>query len=138
MRISRESLIVLVIFLTIVGCSTTNSSSTRYTNQENQVSSNEELSLEDHLRRLNGVRVIGSGTNIRVQIRSHMSISNANEQPLYIVDGQQVGRSFARAQQLVVKGNIKSVEAIPPSRASEYGIQGGAGVIIIKTMGSLN
>ncbi len=117
----------------IAGCATSGSSSTKNTNYENKVSSDEQLSLEDYLRRLSGVRVVGSGADASVTIRSNMSISNTNEQPLFIVDGQEVGQSFAQARQMVTKGKIKSVKAIPPSRSSMYGMQGGAGVIVIET-----
>ena len=124
---------VAAFLLILSGCASTGNSNTKSSEYQNKVSSNEQLSLEDYLRRLSGVRVVGTGNNIRVTIRSNMSISNSNEQPLFIVDGQEVGRSFAQAKQMVTKGKIKSVKAIPPSRASMYGIQGAAGVIIVKT-----
>lgn len=126
--------VTLTAFLLILaGCATSGNSNTKSTEYQNKVSSNEQLSLADYLRRLSGVRVVGTGDNITVTIRSNMSISNTNEQPLFIVDGQEVGRTFSQAKQMVTKGRIKSVKAIPPSRASMYGIQGAAGVIIIET-----
>jgi len=130
--------LLLMVALIFVGCATTDQthrSTTSSSNEKmkNKVSSDEYLSLEDYLRRLNGVQVSGSPPNLRVRIRSTMSISHINEQPLYIINGQEIGRSYARAAQYVEKGNIKSVEAIPPSRATSYGSRGSAGVIVIET-----
>lgn len=135
MKTLNTSLFVITgtTLLLLAGCATTGNSNTKKTEYQNKVSSNDYLSLEDYLRRLSGVRVVGSGAGASVTIRSNMSISNSSEQPLFIVDGQQIGNSFAQARQLVSKGKIKSVKAIPPSRASMYGMQGAAGVIIIET-----
>lgn len=117
----------------LAGCASTGSSNTKNSEYQNEVSSTQELSLEDYLRRLSGVRVTGSGNNISVSIRSNMSISDPNKQPLFVINGQQVGRSYSQAVQMISQGSITSVEAIPSSRASEYGMQGSAGVIVIET-----
>lgn len=126
-------LFILALALMAIGCATSGGSSGPDKKIENKISSNQYLSLEDYLRRLNGVQVYGSGSNLRVNIRSNMSVANPNEQPLFILNGQEIGREYARVAQFVQKGRIKSVEAIPPSRATEYGARGSAGVIIIDT-----
>ncbi|MGD8427774.1 MAG: TonB-dependent receptor plug domain-containing protein [Balneolaceae bacterium] len=127
---------IVIAALILTGCASsggTKGSSGPNKEIKNKVSSNEFLSLEDYLRRLNGVQVYGSGSNLRVRIRSNMSVSNLQEQPLYILNGQEIGRDYGRVSQLVARGQIKSVEAIPASRSSEYGARGSAGVIIIET-----
>lgn len=131
--INLSSTVILGTFLLIVmGCGSSGSS-TRHTEVHNTVESGHELSLEDYLRRLNGVQVTGSGAYLRVSIRSNMSLKNPNEQPLFVLNGQEIGRNYSQVHWLVNSGSILSVEAIPPSRATEYGMQGGAGVIVIET-----
>ncbi|MDZ7682848.1 MAG: TonB-dependent receptor plug domain-containing protein [Fodinibius sp.] len=133
-RFTTTSLIAIgTLFLMFAGCASTGSSNTKSVEYENKVSGGQDLTLEDYLRRLSGVRVTGSGENISVTIRSNMSISDANKQPLFVINGQQAGRSYSQANQMISRGTITSVEAIPPSRASQYGMQGSAGVIEIET-----
>ena len=128
------STIILITSLTLlISCSTSGSAGHKGPDTKNQVSSNEHLTLEDYLRRLNGVQVQGSGNNLTVTIRSNMSVSNSTEQPLFIVNGQKIGNSYSEVASIVDQETITSVEAIPPSRASMYGIEGGAGVILIRT-----
>ena len=121
------------LFLLMTGCAASNSTSTKNTEYSNKISSSQQLDLEYHLRRLSGVRVIGSGNNLQVTIRGKTSINNPNQQPLYIINGQQAGRSFSTVNQMISKGSITSVKVIPSSRASQYGMQGSAGVIEIET-----
>lgn len=111
------------------GCASTGSSTTKNQGNQRKISNKQNLSLEDYLRRLSGVRVVGT----TVFIRSSMSLTDTKQQPLFVVDGQKVGRSLAAAKEVVTKGKIKSVKAIPSSQASQYGMQGGAGVIVIET-----
>ncbi len=134
----KQSITILVgLFLigTMVGCASTGKT-TGDTNSEvenKSTSSEEHLTLEDHLRRLGGVRVSGSGSNIQVTIRGKMSVSNPDEQPLFVLNGREIGHSYSRVSEMVSTHVIKSVEAIPASRASNYGLKGGAGVIEIVT-----
>lgn len=124
---------VVASLMLLMGCASSGSGTQRNSKIQNKISSNEDLTLESYLRRLNSVKVTGSGDNISVSIRGNMSITDSDEQPLYILNGQKVGNSFARVSSMISKGTIISVEAIPASRASIYGMEGGSGVIIIKT-----
>ncbi len=118
----------------ITGCASTGSGTQSTTETKDKVSStNDNLTLEDYLRRLSSVKVIGSGGNLSVTIRGNMSVTNDEDQPLFILNGQKVGHNFSRVSSMVSKGSIISVEAIPASRASIYGMEGGSGVIVIKT-----
>ena len=115
------------------GCASTGNGSQMEQKTKNEVRGNQDLSLEDYLRRLSHVKIYGSGYNLRVSIRSKMSLTDFNEQPLFVLNGQDVGNSYADAVRSIAPGSITSVEAIPPSRASMYGMRGIAGVIVIKT-----
>lgn len=126
-------LIFALPLLMTAGCATSGSGSQKESKTQNKVTSNKNLTLEDYLRRLSYVRVTGQGDNLRISIRSQMSITKTHEQPLFILNGQNMGTNYARVARSVLTGSITSVEAIPASRASLYGMQGSAGVIVIKT-----
>jgi outer membrane cobalamin receptor len=53
-----------------------------------------------------------------------------------MVDGQKAGRDFPNVAQMFAPGEIKSVRLLPESEASQYGSQGGYGVIEIITKAS--
>lgn len=135
--ISKEflaGLMVLALTFFTAGCASSGNSATDTDAKvENKVSSNKNLTLEDYLRRLSGVQVRGSGNNLSVTIRGNMSISDTDDEPLYVLNGREVGHNYAEVARLVSRGDILSVEAIPASRASGYGLQGGSGVIVIET-----
>lgn len=126
--------ITLGAFLLIsAGCGSSGSTAKQTKAQNDVESSSEVTTLEDYLRRLTGVQVSGRGADLQVSIRSNMSIADLNEQPLYVLNGQEIGNNFNQVYWLVDNQSIISVEAIPPSRASVYGMRGGAGVIVINT-----
>lgn len=118
----------------LTGCASSGSGSQMEKKSENKATLIKEYStLEDYLRQLNGVTVTGSGSNIQVSIRSGMSLTDSNEQPLYVLNGREVGNRYSQVVQMISPGSIISVEAVPPSRASLYGMRGIAGAIVIKT-----
>lgn len=88
--------------------------------------------LVDYLRRTPGVEVRGSGSNILVLVRGAKSVSTDNN-PLYVVDGVQVGRSYAAAASAANTFMIEYVNVITPPRAGKYGSLGTSGVIEITT-----
>lgn len=140
-------LLIVAALLVMTGCgtsSTSNKSSTEGTD------GTEYMTLEDHIRRLNGVQISGSGDYAKVMLRPR-GISSASRgvssssksdpglgdsdqrQPLFVVDGQKVGRDYPSVAEMFSEGEIKSVRLLPESEASQYGSQGGNGVIEIIT-----
>jgi outer membrane receptor for ferrienterochelin and colicin len=118
-----------VLLLGLLGCATTSQ-------QSNQAQTSEYTSywtLEDFLRRASGVQLNGSGNDIQVIIRGQKSISNPFAQPLFVVDGQKAGRSYARVSSMFSRGEINSVKVLPPGASAQYGMQGHYGVIEIET-----
>lgn len=97
---------------------------------DNQV--NPENNLESYLNRTAGVRVLGSGQNATVQIRGVNSYGS-NTQPLFLVNGTDVGQNYSNAATLVRGMKIKSVRVLKGSDATFYGIRGAGGVVVIKT-----
>lgn len=129
-RLKEGVNIVLVLSLFIVsGCASSGSTS-QETSTENANSINY-WTLEDFLRRANGVQIIDRGGELQVTIRGNSSIGNPGNQPLYVVDGQKAGRSFSRVSSMFSRGEIISVKILPAGAASQYGMEGNYGVIVI-------
>ena len=137
-------LTVFIMLLMVAGCASSGSAGSG--------SDLSHMTLEDHLRRINGVRVTGSGDYAKVILRPR-GISNASRgmgvptsktdinlgdsnqrQPLFVVDGQKVGRDYPSVRDMFGPGEIKSVRLLPESEASQYGSQSGYGVIEIVTV----
>ncbi|MDZ7659051.1 Plug domain-containing protein [Fodinibius sp.] len=123
-----------VLLLGSLGCATTSQHSQAIESQ-NYTSY---WTLEDFLRRANGVQLNGSGDNIQVIIRGHKSINNPMSQPLFVVDGQKAGRNYSRVSSMFSPGDINSVKVLPPGSSAQYGMQGQYGVIEIESTYSGN
>lgn len=89
-------------------------------------------SLADFLNKVPGVNVSGSGDNASVTIRG-VSSFNSGITPLYVIDGQAIGNSYAQANSLLDPRDIDYVRVLKGSDASIYGVRGGNGVILIAT-----
>lgn len=96
---------------------------------DNQV--NPENNLESYLNRTAGVRVLGSGQNAKVQVRGVNSYAS-NTQPLFVINGTDVGQNYSNAANLVRGMKIKSVRVLKGSDATFYGLRGAGGVVVIK------
>lgn len=93
------------------------------------------IPLEQYLRKISGLRVTGAGTSAKVEVQG---ISNASlrsgKNPLFVLDGRNVGTNLGSVSQLVQTSQIKSVQVLKTaSETSFYGVQGASGVIVIKT-----
>lgn len=90
------------------------------------------VSLADHLRKLSGVYVSGSGPNATVTIRGANSV-NASSEPLFVVNGQVLNGGLRAASQMVPVNDIKTIRILKnPSETGIYGVRGANGVIEIE------
>jgi len=145
-------LIIVASLLMMAGCATSSTTSQKSTAGTDGT---ENMTLEDHLRRLNGVRISGSGDYAKVVLRPRgisgvsrgatssgkgdLATGDSDQrQPLFVVDGQKVGRDFPNVAQMFSPGEIKSVQLLSDSEASQYGSQSGYGVIEIITKAGAN
>jgi len=154
MEYYRSVLCVTVIaaLLMATGCATSGSSS-----QESSAPEDETWTLEEHLRRINGVQIIGSGDYAKVVLRGSQGISSVSRgmgepdskkdinlgdsderQPLFVVNDQKVGRNYPDVRDMFSPGEIASVKLLTDSQAAQYGSQGGNGVIVITTKSAEN
>lgn len=93
---------------------------------------NPAVDLADHLRRIPGVQVTGSGSSARVSIRG-MASMNSDSEPLFVINGTPIGGGLSAANSTVSVADIKSVRVLKtPSETSFYGIRGSNGVIVIQ------
>ena len=144
----KMKLTYILCFLTImvfsIGCSSSKTAtsdkqtvknSVAYQNSKNGSENRDNsISLQDHIRRLSGVQVSGEGSNAIVRVRGMVSSINADSSPLFIVDGQQVGKSFAIVHNTLNINDIKRVRVLKDiSGLSMYGFNGSNGVIVITT-----
>jgi len=123
-----------LLLLGSLGCATTSQHSQAIESQDYT----SYWTLEDFLRRANGVQLNGSGDDIQVIIRGHKSISNPMSQPLFVVDGQKAGRNYSRVSSMFSRGDINSVKVLPPGASAQYGMQGHYGVIEIESKHAMN
>jgi len=139
----KKILIFSLLCLMMASCVSSNSSKSNIKGRtdrsasevkEMTLSDNEvqaENALESYLQRTPGVTVLGSGQNARVQVRGVNSFSG-NTQPLFIVNGTDVGNSYSSAASMLRGMKIKSVRVLKNADASIYGVRGAGGVIIVK------
>lgn len=96
---------------------------------------NPEISLDQYLNRLSGVRVTGSGRSAIVIVRgSNSSTFHLDPRPLFVLDGVRIGRDFSQVYSLVTMNNVTSLKLLNTSKATLlFGHEGNNGVIEIKT-----
>lgn len=87
--------------------------------------------LESYLLRTPGVQIVNEGGGAKAKIRGASSFHSDTE-PLFIVNGTDVGTSYASAANLVAAMEIVSVRVLKGPDASLYGVRGGNGVVIVK------
>lgn len=89
------------------------------------------ITLADHLRRVPGVQVQGSGPNATIIIRGRTSIYGSNE-PMFVINGQPLSGGLQEASQLVPVQEIKSIRVLKnPDEVGIWGVRGANGVIVI-------
>ncbi len=119
--------------MTISCASSDRTTSTSQKDSSEIVVDNNSIPLSDYLRRVAGVTVFGSEGNISINIRGSASFENSTE-PLFVVNGQRVGRSYSRVESMVPVADIATIRVVKGVEASSgYGLEGGNGVIEITT-----
>ena len=94
---------------------------------------NPSIPLSDHLRKLPGVSVQGSGINARVTMRGFKSFSGDPE-PLFVLDGKMLTGGYPAAAGAVDVNDIQHIRVLRDiNDRSRYGFRGANGVIEIFT-----
>jgi TonB-dependent SusC/RagA subfamily outer membrane receptor len=93
------------------------------------------LSLADYLKRIPGVQVTQAGNTgeAMVLVRGNNTMGGQRE-PLFVINGVNVGYGYNNAAPLVDVNDISSVQVLKAgNETAAYGLQGSNGVIVIKT-----
>ncbi|MEL7833129.1 TonB-dependent receptor plug domain-containing protein [Fodinibius sp. Rm-B-1B1-1] len=123
------SIALCLLLLGSLGCASTSQQSQKHSTTDHT----NYWTLEDFLRRANGVHLNGSGNDIQIIIRGQRSINNPLAQPLFVVDGQKAGRNYAYVASMFGPGDIISVTVLSAGASSQYGMEGNYGVIEIES-----
>ena len=135
-----KAFIIFTSFLIALGCGTSSAvqSGEKKTGLEAQELAGDNLQgspeqrLARILQRASGVVVTERGGQYAVTIRGGYNSFDGNVQPLFVVNGQPIGRDFNSAAQAIMGQEISSVRVLKDSDASLYGVRGASGVIEIK------
>jgi TonB-dependent SusC/RagA subfamily outer membrane receptor len=91
------------------------------------------IPLDQHLSKLSGVIVNGSGPRAQVSIRGFSSFSSQTNEPLFVVDNISMN-SYTDVYNYINPADIASVTVLKDGgEGGIYGVRGANGVIIIKT-----
>lgn len=116
----------ITISIALIGCSTSGTTTNSADNQEDSYVRVDQLA--NHIDTLPRLSV--NGNNV---INTTANTIQGTPNPLFVIDGVQVGRNFGRVLQLLDPNQEVSVDFLTSSRATtRYGEEGRNGVIIIK------
>lgn len=93
---------------------------------------NNTKSLEDYLRGVAGVFVMGQGASAKVRIRGLANSFNSDSEPLFVVNGSPLNGGYSSIHSSIHTNNIQSITVLKDgSSTAIYGSRGANGVIII-------
>ena len=93
-------------------------------------------SLTEYLQTKPGIQVTGNDNNGHVRLSGMGTVTtvSSDTSPLFVVDGQQVGRSLSGLANILNPNDIKRLKVLRTAdQTSFYGINGANGVIEITT-----
>jgi len=131
---NRIVTLIFLLFLFLTSCAVSNTKAGMQKDyqmielEDNEVTP--ENNLESYLNRVAGVIVNGSGQNATVQVRGVNSFGGST-QPLFVLNGTDIGSDYSIAAGAVRNLKIKSVRVLKDSDATLYGVRGAGGVIVI-------
>ncbi len=119
---------IMITAMLLMACAASNKSGNYYDTAKSE-DSRLYLNLMDYLRGQPGVQFHGD----HVTIRGTRSF-NADEEPLYVINGSIIGNSYQQANSVIDPNDIASVRILKDvTSTSNYGMRGANGVILIKT-----
>lgn len=102
----------------------------------NQNSNRVYSSLTEYLQTIPGIQITGNDNNghVRLTGMGTQTTQVSDTSPLFVIDGQQVGRSLPRLAGILNPNDIRRVKLLRSAdQTSFYGINGANGVIEITT-----
>ena len=127
---------IFFIFILITGCSTSSvyqESRQDFNSRPGIGNLDPAIPLSDHLRRLPGVSVKGTGLNAKVRMPG-LKTYWSDPEPLFVIDGRMIAGGYQSAMVSVDINDIESIKAIRNiNDRAKYGMRGSNGVIEIFT-----
>lgn len=133
-------LIIPITACLVMACASSQPSSSNNTSSVNSASNitptTSNLSLADYLKRVPGVQVVENGSGggqTQILVRGNNTIGE-NREPLFVINGVNVGKGYENAAPLVDINDVASVQVLKSGQeTAPYGMQGTNGVIVIRT-----
>ncbi len=123
-------LLYVLILTAIISCGSLKSKDNTAANTEQVSEANKDLlPLFNQIIRLRG---ISGATGVPLFISTTNSVLGTAE-PLYVLDGNIIGSSFASIKDIVNPMDVKKIKPIKGADASYYGSRGSNGVLVITT-----
>ncbi len=92
------------------------------------------MTLRNYLEQAPGITITGKGASTSVSIRGMRDITGRIENsPLFVIDGNIIGRNFYRAAGMLTPNIIEDVRVLSPTESAHYGSRGMNGAVIITT-----
>lgn len=131
----KYHLIIILLFV-ITGLPSCNSSKQTTSSKMNVKEELDEknranFSLLDRLVQLPGI-IRRNGVPVLAKTSNSFS-SSGTQEPLYILDGYEIGNSFASLNEVVKSFNVKTVKVLSSADANMYGTRAANGVIVVTT-----
>lgn len=128
-------ILLLSLLILVMACASSKQVSSPVVSPNQITPSTSNLSLADYLKRVPGVQVTQTGGTgeAMVLVRGNNTIGGQRE-PLFVINGVNVGYGYNNAAPLVDVNDISSVQVLKAgNETAAYGLQGNNGVIVIKT-----
>ncbi|WP_419213426.1 TonB-dependent receptor plug domain-containing protein [Maribacter sp. X9] len=124
---------VLLINTLSFSCSSSKQTTTSHSNfkEELDEKNRTNLSLLDRLVQLPGI-IKRNGVPVFTKSSGSFG-SSETQQPLYILDGYEIGNSFSSLNEAVKSFNVKKIIVLSSADAGMYGTRAANGVIVITT-----
>lgn len=90
------------------------------------------IPLEDYLRGVSGVYVLGNGSSAAVRVRGIANSFSSDSEPLFVLNGISINGGFSAVNAMVNTNTIKSISVLKDAASSAiYGSRAANGVIVI-------
>ncbi|TVZ16392.1 TonB-dependent receptor [Maribacter sp. MAR_2009_72] len=124
---------LLVVMMTLNSCGSSQNTITKKGNVAEELDEKNRTNFT-LLERISKMPGIVSRNGVPVLSKTSNSFSNQGRQePLYILDGYEIGTSFASVNEAVDSFNVKKIRILTSAEAGMYGSRASNGVIIITT-----
>lgn len=128
-------ILFLFVFATLsISCSSTKSTSTtskRDIKTELDEKNRTNFSLLERILQMPGV-INRNGVPVFSKTSNSFNATSTQE-PLYILDGYEIGNSFSSLNEAVKSFNVKKIKILSSSDAAMYGTRASNGVIVVTT-----